>query len=124
MTKSTRVALAVLFVTAAAVAWSTFKPAAMQDRARWEYCTLKPGWQVDQDTGEARIEYLNAGDTGYRVEVVQAKSSWDTLNDNLADNAFKRAMGKLGSEGWEMVQMVAPDQWGTLRFIYFKRRLP
>jgi hypothetical protein len=116
-------ALAGLIVLVAAVAWSTYGPVASQDRARWEYCTLNAGSQVDQDTAEVRIEYFNTGDTGYRVEVVQAKSSWDSQNDNLAENAFKRAAARLGSEGWEMVHM-APDQWMRVRIVYFKRRLP
>ena len=123
MSKRTRMALAALVVLVGAVAWSTLRPVAMQERARWEYCTLKPGGQADQDTGEARIEYLNTSDAGYRVEMVQARSSWDTQYDNLGENAFKRAMAKLGSEGWEMVQ-ASPDQWTNVRVVYFKRRLP
>ena len=123
MSGRTRMMLAGLLVAVAAVAWSTYRPVALQDHARWEYCTLRSGWQIDQDTAEARIEYLNTGDTGYRVEIVQAKSNWDSQGDNLAENALRRAVAKLGAEGWEMVQY-AVDQATYVRVVYFKRRVP
>jgi hypothetical protein len=128
MSHTRRVTLGVFLVGVVALAWSSHRPVYLQDHGRWEYCTLRPGGLTDQDTAEARIDYLILGDRGYRTEVVTARRTWDSLdslNDNLVDNAFRRAMAKLGADGWEMVSLIPSDRSGANPWmVYFKRRQP
>ncbi len=92
-----------------------------QTPKKWEYCSVYPYNGISSRTGKsynwAIVSYAR-GD-GYSSETIETVVVNDEPNLNFAQNqAFAKAIAKLGEDGWEMI---GKGDFREQNVLYFKR---
>jgi hypothetical protein len=124
-----RIGSAFLALVAVGLAWTWVKPVHVQvaHGERWEYCRVDRG-NYANGSWEARVAYFANAAGGWRAETVAAESLPAGENSNTElDVSIRRAIARLGADGWEMVGPGPGSLADTINghgAFYFKRRLP
>jgi hypothetical protein len=92
-----------------------------QTSKKWEYCSVYPYNGISNRAGKsynsAIVSYARAD--GYSSETIEAATVNDEPNLNFAQNqAFAKAIAKLGEEGWEII---GEGDFREQKVLYFKR---